>query len=44
MAAKDVDGGMAIDWEERMDGIGWKIGRCRMRGRIRARNIVDIGR
>jgi len=38
----DVDGGMAIEWE-RMDGIGWKIGRYTMSGRIRARNIVEIG-
>jgi hypothetical protein len=43
VAAMDVDGGMAIDWEGRMDGIGWKIGRCWMRGRIRVRNIVEIG-
>jgi hypothetical protein len=42
VAAMDVDGGMAIEWE-RMDGIGWKIGRYTMSGRIRARNIVEIG-
>ena len=42
VAAMEVDGGMAIELE-RMDGIGWRIGRCRRRGRIRARNIVEIG-
>ena len=39
----EVDGGMAIDWEYGMDGMGWRIGRCRMRGRNRARNIAEIG-
>src|SRR5271170_2159554 len=41
--AMDVDRGRAWDWEERIDGIGWRMGRCWRIGRIRARNMIEIG-